>query len=318
MENIMISILIPTYGHEKYIAEALESVLKQKTQYRYEVIVGEDASPDNTRIILQEYEKRYPDIFTMIYRDINCGCTLNVRDCMHRASGKYIAVLEGDDFWITEDKLEKQVSFLERHPEYTAVASNCLVVNQHSIPNGEEYPECKDIEYTLSHYRKDILPGQTASMLYRAEAYKQITADEIWRRNPMPGDRILFLGVAAKGRIRCMQEKMSAYRHVVSGGSSYSANIKRDFNEEIVWSRMLLEFARRQGNQNVEIAAEVRYLAIIVVEGLMKNDITLWQACCLYQHVEHKFKVFIIKVVDFMARKFKEQIQFMQNSQRCF
>lgn len=306
MKNIMASILVLAYKHEKYIAEALNSILKQKTQYSYEIIVNEDASPDGTRIILQEYEKKYPDIITVVYRDINSQsigmpCAMGLEQM---AIGKYIILLEGDDFWISEDKLEKQISFLEENPEYVAVAHNCVVVDQNSHVVAEGYPECKDKIYTLKHFRWDILPGQTATIMYRADIYKQIREDEIWRTNPWPGDQILVLGTVSKGNIYCMQEIMSAYRHIVSGGTSYSSNVKLHFATECVWWQNVISFSGRLNNKKAEIAAESRYLAVIFFDGLLKNEITLFQACELYLYVNHKFKVFVIKIWDFFVRRY--------------
>lgn len=303
MKDVMVSIIVPTYGHEKYIAEALNSILIQKTQYRYEVIVGEDASPDNTRDILHEYEEKYPDIFTMIYRDVNYGASANGKDLVRRASGKYIINLEGDDFWISEDKLERQVSYLEAHPQYVAVAHNCIVVDKDSVPIEEYYPECKDEKYTLRHFRRGILPGQTATVLYRAEPYQQISDDKIWSTNPAVGDRIIFLGMVSKGPIYCIQENMSAYRHVTSEGTSFSATVKLDFNKMIIWHKSLIDFSRRLGNQKAVIAAEGRYAAVIFFEGVLKREITLRQAYDMYQYIDYKFRVLIIKIWDFIARK---------------
>lgn len=303
MKDIMVSILVPTYGHEQYIAQALNSILKQKTQYPYEVIVGEDASPDNTRHILQQYEEEYPGVFTMVYRDANLGSAANGQDLLNRAAGKYIIVLEGDDFWISEDKLQRQLTYLEEHPQYIAVAHNCLVVDEASVQIAEKYPECRDTEYTFRHFRNNILPGQTASILYRTNPYRQIAADEIWEQNPLPGDQIVILGALAKGRIYCIQEKMSAYRHIRRNGTSYSANKEQDFTGKILWWKMAIDFARRQGNKNVEIAAEGRYLAMIFFDGLLKREITFSKAYELYQYVNHKWKVLIIKIYDFIMRK---------------
>ena len=95
MDDVMVSILVPTYGQEKYIARTLDSILMQKTRYTQEILVGEDASPDGTRAILKEYEKKYPGRFTMIYRDVNMRQTdkSNIRDLRERAHGKYLITL---------------------------------------------------------------------------------------------------------------------------------------------------------------------------------------------------------------------------------
>ena len=96
MNNIMLSVLCTTYGHEKYIRQALDSILMQRVFFSMEVLIGEDCSPDNSRLILKEYEKKYPGFFTVFYRKKNLGAANNYIDLAKRARGKYIAFLELD------------------------------------------------------------------------------------------------------------------------------------------------------------------------------------------------------------------------------
>lgn len=305
MDDIVLSILVPTYGHEKYIKETLDSILMQKTNYKYEVIVGEDASPDNTREILKEYEKKFPGKFTMIYRDVNAGGygNGNCKDLIERAKGKYLTFLEGDDFWICDTKIEEQVIFLEENPDYVAVGCNTVVVDGNSNIIGEKYPECKDEEYTLKHYRKGILPGHTACMIYRTDKYNEIFSDIIWTLNPVPSDRIIFLGAASMGKIHCIQKTMSAYRHVISEGMSYSARNRRDFYKELEWYVNLMSFARRLGNKNSEYAAEGRYLAFLIYDGLLKKEIQLRDVLELFFKMKHPLRVLLLKIADYICKR---------------
>ena len=155
MEEVILSVLIPTYNQEAYIEKALDSVLEQKTQYKYEVLVGEDVSTDNTRNVLKKYEKEHPGKITVFYRENNLGRAVGVldnhMDLYNKAQGKYVIFLEGDDYWVDDNKIEEQVSFLERHADYVAVAHNCKVVDRLGHDRGISYPECKDEEYTVKH-----------------------------------------------------------------------------------------------------------------------------------------------------------------------
>ena len=249
MENPILSILIPTYNHENYIAQALDSVLMQKTQYPFEVLVGEDCSTDGTREILKAYEENYPGFFSMFYRDHNLFNEKfpNGIDLMFHSKGKYLITLEGDDYWTDPNKIEKQISFLESHPEYYAVAHNCLVVGNDSEPNGEKYPECKDEEYTYRHYFSEIMPGQTATFMYR----NYLPDDSFHKDYPeipkgTPSDRVLYYMMLVNDkRIYCMQETMSAYRHVVDSGSSFSATYKYNFNVEEKWLKAMMDYTER-------------------------------------------------------------------------
>lgn len=262
MSNVMLSIYVTTYNHENYIVRALDSILMQKTQYSYEVFVGEDCSTDGTRQVLRQWEQAHPGVFNIIYREQNMyslGLS-NARDLKERCTGKYIICLEGDDFWTDPEKLEKQITFLEEHPEYYCVAHNCVVVGEDSEPNGETYPQCKDTEYTLRHYAGEVLPGQLATMLYHN--YMVDDSFDRWLVNngAGPGDRNLIFSMACQGKIYCMQETMSAYRHITSGGSSFSANHRYRFEVEELAMRRRLEFARRLQNDEAEKYAEMLYL----------------------------------------------------------
>lgn len=119
MQDPLVSVWMITYNHEKYIRQSLEGAVSQKTNFAFEIIIGEDCSTDGTRAIVEEFESRYPDIIVPIYHETNVGAMRNAYEyCYPRLSGKYVACLEGDDYWIDENKLQKQVDFLEANPDY--------------------------------------------------------------------------------------------------------------------------------------------------------------------------------------------------------
>lgn len=292
-ENIMLSIYVPVYNHEKYVVQALNSILMQETKYKYEVFVGEDASTDNTRKILKEYEKEHPGIFNIFYREKNMNgfsCS-NGLDLKKRCTGKYIICLEGDDYWTDKYKLEKQISFLEAHPEYIAVSHRCTVVDENSMPNGESYPECTDDEYTFEHYVSNILPGQTATMLCRN--YMKIDGfnRSILMKNLMPGDRLLNFSLLCHGKIYCMNDNMSAYRHITSGGSSFSATYKYNYSVTEKWHRELLNYAYDIKIKRAEGYAEVLYLCAV-------------RSAFLLKHIDFKTAVRAIKNIKKKSRAF--------------
>lgn len=265
MYEVMLSIIVPTYNHEKYIAQALNSILMQETQYTFEVLVGEDASPDGTRAVLQEYEKKYPDFFTMFYRDQNMYSLghSNSLDLRLKAKGKYLITLEGDDYWTDKHKIEEQVRFLEENPRYLAVAHNCVVVDENSNITDERYPECHDLEYSISHFSQNILPGQTATFMYRNFYLNPICDTSIIGKGT-PGDRLLYFSLISHGPIYCIQKVMSAYRHVTNGGSSFSATYKYEFKEADCWHMLLLDYAYRIRKNHSIKCAELLYMRHLV------------------------------------------------------
>lgn len=122
MKNeIDVSVYMLTYFHEKYVSEAIESVLAQKTQYNYELVISDDCSKDKTVSIIKEYENKYPDKIRVNCNPENIGIPKNIYTARCMCRGRYIVALSGDDYWIDENKLETEVTFLEEHPEYNAV-----------------------------------------------------------------------------------------------------------------------------------------------------------------------------------------------------
>lgn len=283
MSDVMVSIYVPTFNHENYIVRALDSILMQKTRYSYEVLVGEDCSTDNTRQVLQAWEREHPGKFHILYREQNMyhsACN-NTTDLKLRCRGKYIIGLEGDDFWTDPQKLEKQVTFLETHPEYYAVAHNCTVVGADSMPNGETYPECKDTEYTLRHFASEIMPGQLTTLLSRNYMTDTSLDNSLICSKTGPGDRNIYFTLASHGRIYCMQETMSAYRHITSGGSSFSANHTPKYERDVPALLNRMAFAEQMGNQEALYCARVQYLLFLrsIAKQKLADKATIAEAC---------------------------------------
>lgn len=116
---IIVSVLMITYNHENFIREAIEGVLMQKTDFPVELIIGEDCSTDSTRKICLEYKAKYPDKIRLLLPEFNLGVMRNFIETMQAATGKYIALCEGDDYWTDQYKLQKQVDFLEANSDYS-------------------------------------------------------------------------------------------------------------------------------------------------------------------------------------------------------
>ncbi len=263
MSGATVSIYVPTFNHEKYIVRALDSIRMQKTRYDYEVFVGEDCSTDNTRQVLKAWEQEHNDPrFHIFYRPENMYKKeiSNGKDLKLRCKGKYIICLEGDDFWTDENKLEQQVSFLETHPAYYAVAHNCTVVGADDLPNAETYPECKDEEYTLRHFASDILPGQYATFLARNYMTDPDLDKSLLENQGGAGDRRVYFTLLCHGKIHCMQKSMSAYRHITAGGSSFSANHRFDYDVQEADLRKYLDYAYGLNHPMGMQVAEYLYL----------------------------------------------------------
>lgn len=293
--DVDLSIYVPVYNHEKYIVQALDSILMQKTKYSYEVWIGEDASTDNTRAILKEYEKKCPDNFHFLYREKNMHNSEpnNLTDLIFHCKGKYLICLEGDDFWTDENKIETQIDFLENNSDYIAIAHNCVVVDKDSLPNGEIYPQCTDVEYTFEYLASEIMPGQLTTVMIRNYMFDTKFNASAVRYPYYPNDRRLYFSLLCYGKIYCMQKEMSAYRHITDSGSSFSATYKYDFALTEKWHSSLLEYACVIGNKSAIKFAELLYFRCIGY-GLKLKAVKFIPFLSYFGKIRHKvFTVYL-------------------------
>jgi len=131
-----LSVMMVTYNHERFIAQALKSVLSQRVNFDYEIVVGEDCSTDGTRDILMDFYHRFPDRIVPLLKNRNIGAMRNAEATFAACRGQYVALLEGDDYWTCENKLQKQVDFLDAHLDYAICCSRAQVENEGGMSSG--------------------------------------------------------------------------------------------------------------------------------------------------------------------------------------
>lgn len=232
--EILVSISCITYNHKPYIRKALDSFLMQKTKFKYEILIHDDASTDGTQEIIKEYVKNYPKIIKPIFESEN-QYSKGVKRITYifndkRAKGKYIALCEGDDFWIDSNKLQKQVDYMEEHEE----CSMCF----HAAEFYDN--ETKSVTEIRRAYNKDCIAFSsdiiskggdfiiTNSMLYKKSA---LNNPPEFFFNSHVGDYPMQLIFAIKGTVYYINETMSAYRIAVKN-SWTSNNILNDNKNE--------------------------------------------------------------------------------------
>ena len=233
MNEVKLSVIFITYNHEKYAEKALRSVCEQETDFQFEVVVGEDCSTDSTREILRRVAAEYPDKVRLLFREKNFGRpTLNVYNTTMECRGEYLAYLEGDDYWTDEHKLQKQVTFLEEHPEYIACTHDCVMVDE----NGNEITDTEMLKvgdlyrwsgkFTYDDYKHSgKWPGHYASVVSR-NIYTEGRYDYtiLYRAHDFVDDALILLFLLIQGDIYRMDEAMSAWRYVKkSGGSNWNS-----------------------------------------------------------------------------------------------
>lgn len=221
----MVSISMITYNHEKYIRQALDSILMQKVNFEYEIVIGEDCSKDNTRNILLEYKELYPDRIKLILHDKNVGMKMNGNSVRRMCVGKYRASCEGDDYWTDPLKLQKQIDFLESNPDFIAITHDVEIVDDDGnlIDGFNKKMYCKDEVYTIKHAELGLLPGQSASRVYRNVLIEDLNALNLLEDCNANGDMKLALYLVLNGKVFCSKEIMSHHRWVKSKGDSWTA-----------------------------------------------------------------------------------------------
>lgn len=201
----------------------------QQTTFRFEVIVNDDASTDGTAAIIRDYAEKYPSIIKPIYQSKNLYKThkdVLTRLMNSRMRGKYIAMCEGDDYWTDPLKLQKQVDFLEAHPDYSMCFHNAVEHWEDGSRDDALFSSVEERDYTGPEiYGRWMVP--TASVVFRRSVidsalYRKASAN----KKIFFGDIRLFLTCAAMGRMRGMSDVMSVYRRH-EGGMAYSQSFER-------------------------------------------------------------------------------------------
>lgn len=230
-KEIMVSVWMLVYNHEEYVIQAIEGVLMQQTNFKFELIIGEDCSSDGSRRIVEDYEKKYPDIIKVIYQPVNRGGVANGKSVCRKAKGKYWAICEGDDYWTDKHKLQKQIDFLESHPAYSAVYHNVVCVDKKGRPckrkRINKYPHKAEQSYTIEMLRGIKLAGQTASLVCRNVYAALGTRDrvEVFEKCDCNDDQKMCMVLACVGKIYFMENEMACHRVILNEGTSYSASV---------------------------------------------------------------------------------------------
>lgn len=253
-DNILVSVCMITYNHGNYIREAIEGVLKQKTDFAIELVIGEDFSTDNTRIICQEYTAKHPDIIRLLSSVKNLGMMPNFIRTTEACTGKYIALCDGDDYWTDSYKLKKQVDFLETNEDFAICHHNMQVVYDNEIrephlSNNSQQKEVSTIEDLARMYFI-----YTASSIFRNGLIKK-WPDFIYQSSL--GDYLLYMLIAQYGKIRYFPDVMGVYRVHENGiWSKLPENIKSE-NQLNLLSELMNYF---KTNESVYNCLKIRYI----------------------------------------------------------
>jgi glycosyltransferase involved in cell wall biosynthesis len=275
--KVMVSIYCMAYNHEKYIADAIESFLMQKTNFAYEILIHDDASTDRTAEIIKEYTSRYPDLMKPIYQTEN-QYSKGARPGKYnreRAQGKYMAICEGDDYWTDPLKLQKQVDYMEKHPECSLCVHAAFRVSPDKTKlKSAVRPNQGDKIYSVEEV---ILEGgglfATNSMLY--PAVFNYNRPNFFEDAPI-GDYPLAIYLALHGTVYYIDEFMSVYRVGVKG--SWTERILKNTEKRVAYfekrADMLNKINRYSGykyDNTLKKAIHLNNFSSLLVRGMFKE-----------------------------------------------
>lgn len=268
---IGISVIVFTFNHEKYLRQAMDSFVCQKTDFEFEILVHDDASTDRTQDIIREYQKQYPDLIKPILQTENqySKGVDTVREYVFpRCQGEYIAFCEGDDYWCDDRKLQKQYTFLKNHPEYSACVHNSAFIDAFTGKSVLKNP-CKtekditfqdvilarSVEYHMSAlvYKRDYM--------YRPDAFKAKAIGDL--------PRALYLSYV--GKMHYFPDVMSVHR-VNIAGSWTSRNVGSiDAEKQILHYRKIINMLKNideytEGSCHEIIEKAVRWDECIILQ----------------------------------------------------
>ena len=260
----LVSVWIITYNHELFIAEAIDSVLAQKTDFDYKIIIGEDCSTDRTREIVKKYKAEYPDKIELYLPDKNIGMMELIRATYNLCKGKYVASFDGDDYLIDPYKLQKQVDFLEANPDFVLHFHKAKILNEvrgFTAFSSEAFSRSPDNSLDVDHFLETTNPIITSSVMYR-----NILGDSLpeWYYTlPYPDYSFYFL-LLEHGKIQYSPEVMSVYR--IHRGGVWSGNAYKNQYQSMIdfYSRLYMHLPYLSSKKIDQSKAYYHYLLLIL------------------------------------------------------
>lgn len=297
MQFPLVSVIIITYNHESYIEKALDSVLQQKTSFNFEIIIGDDCSLDATPAILMNYQKKYPEIISIILHPNNLGATQNEYQCIKLAKGKYIALLEGDDFWTISDKLQLQVDWLEANPTFGMVHTDANHLYENSNHLIENYNRKKKILIPEGNILDDLLGFSflihTMTVLFHKDLLEVDSLyNLILERKWQLTDLVLWLHISAKSKIHYLNITSATYRlRNESASRTNNWGKKNDFHKS-VFEIKLYYCEKYNTNKLIKNRIKKQYFSTMLYNAIkMKNKKLANNIICEAKQLEYDFSI---------------------------
>ena len=268
-KDVSAAIFMVTYNHEKYIRQAVKSIVSQKTNFPYQLFIGEDCSTDNTRAICLELKEKYPDKITLLLHEKNIGALKNAfqvyKACIEY--GKYTAICEGDDYWTDENKLQKQVDFLEANPDFNICCHRANVLNE----KNKTFKTPKVLKQSV-FTQEDVANHnflQTLTEVFRNSAWKGLSEGYF---NSISGDYFVNMMLSETGKIKYMPDVMAVYRQHIAGSWHSLGAEKGIHNTLAVLNTYLQTDLKESVKENLKKNIVRHYLQLYKMQKKNRND----------------------------------------------
>ncbi len=268
--NISVSVMCLVYNHGKYLNQCLRSLVNQKTNFDYEILVHDDCSTDNSREIIEKLHKEYPEKIIPIYENENQyskGVKISKDILVPMIQGKYFCFCEGDDFWIDENKIQKQFDFLENNLEYKFCVHNSIRVNKEGIKIGEIISRKTSGELSCEDFILNdgdfIATNSIFSYTYLVKKLPKyfdiLSIDFVWQ-----------IYLSSQGKTYCFKEPMSAYR--VQSNGSWTSRMLLNPDQHIIHKKRVIDMLKcfdletnnKYHNQIIEAIIKVEYEILVL------------------------------------------------------
>nr|WP_320118824.1 glycosyltransferase [uncultured Marinifilum sp.] len=281
MEKPLVSVKTITYNHQEYIAQCIEGVMKQKTNFSFEYIIAEDCSTDHTLKIVKEYANKYPEIIKVISSDNNVGACENDHRSELACRGKYVALCEGDDYWTDPFKLQKQIDFLQANPDYGLVHSSFSCLTDKKILEDV----CGSKMVPTGNILASLIKGNciaTGTVCVRNDLLKKIRIGEIIKKqNWGMGDYPLWIEIAALSKIGYISDVTSVYR-VHFGSITHGLNWEGEYKFFMDRYRIKRYYAKKYKQENILPFIDEMYHRELLKYAIFLRDKKLRNNCISY------------------------------------
>jgi len=291
----MVSIIMLVYNHEKFIDEALKGIISQNTSFPFELIIANDQSSDSSELIIQKYRDKFPHIVKGFYNQENLGIGLNFEKALRFAKSKYIALCEGDDYWTDENKLQKQVDFLEANNGYTICFHKVQVLENNKLSNcaitEERYDSIKERPISTKHLLEAGNFIHTPSVVFR-----NMNLDLPFEfLHSTVGDYFLYIILSKYGHIKRLDDVMAVYRRGVGIFSSLDSMAMQ--KQVLIYQACILSYLDNEEYKKIMLAKQI---------ALIKVNAEQYQIALVDAIKVGSLQIAKLKIKTFLKRVFTE------------